>query len=131
MNSFSPDELTKFLTSAFQQFADGLTAELEDGLSQIGRDTAAELRLTSPISEEDPRNPDKKPGKYRRGWKVSKDKYRGSFTVSVHNRQYSLVHLLENGHLNRDGTSRSRAFPHVAPAQANAERKVDELLRKL
>ena len=122
MNSFSPDELTKFLTSAFQQFADGLTAELEDGLSQIGRDTAAELRSTSPVG---------KSGKYRRGWKVSKDKYRGSFTVSVHNRQYSLVHLLENGHLNRDGTSRSKAFPHVAPAQANAERKVDELLRKL
>lgn len=121
MNSITPETLGNALADAFSQFAGELTAELEDGLSEIGKNTAKKVRSLSP----------EKSGKYRRGWKVSKEKYRGSFTVTVHNKQYSLVHLLENGHLNRDGTSRARAVPHVAPAQQDAERQVDELLQNL
>jgi len=121
MNSITPETLGNALADAFSQFAGELTAELEDGLAEIGKNTAKKVRSFSP----------EKSGKYRRGWKVSKEKYRGSFTVTVHNKQYSLVHLLENGHLNRDGTSRARAVPHVAPAQQDAERQVDELLQNL
>lgn len=121
MNSITPETLGNALADAFSQFAGELTAELEDGLSEIGKKTAKKVRSLSP----------EKSGKYRKGWKVSKEKYRGSFTVTVHNKQYSLVHLLENGHLNRDGTSRARAVPHVAPAQQDAERQVDELLQNL
>lgn len=121
MNSITPETLGNALADAFSQFAGELTAELEDGLAEIGKNTAKKVRSLSP----------EKSGKYRRGWKVSKEKYRGSFTVTVHNKQYSLVHLLENGHLNRDGTSRARAVPHVAPAQQDAERQVDELLQNL
>ena len=121
MNSITPETLGNALADAFSQFDGELTAELEDGLSEIGKNTAKKVRSLSP----------EKSGKYRRGWKVSKEKYRGSFTVTVHNKQYSLVHLLENGHLNRDGTSRARAVPHVAPAQQDAERQVDELLQNL
>lgn len=121
MNSITPETLGNALADAFSQFAGELTAELEDGLAEIGKNTAKKVRSLSP----------EKSGKYRKGWKVSKEKYRGSFTVTVHNKQYSLVHLLENGHLNRDGTSRARAVPHVAPAQQDAERQVDELLQNL
>jgi len=121
MNSITPETLGNALADASSQFAGELTAELEDGLAEIGKNTAKKVRSLSP----------EKSGKYRRGWKVSKEKYRGSFTVTVHNKQYSLVHLLENGHLNRDGTSRARAVPHVAPAQQDAERQVDELLQNL
>ena len=121
MNSITPETLGNALADAFSQFAGELTAELEDGLAEIGKNTAKKVRSLSP----------EKSGKYRKGWKVSKEKYRGSFTVTVHNKQYSLVHLLENGHLNRDGTSRARAVPHVAPAQQDAERQVNELLQNL
>lgn len=66
------------------QYTNDVTKDLEDAMKSTAEDAVAKLKATSP----------KRRGKYARGWKVKKSKG----TYIVHNTQYQLTHLLENGH---------------------------------
>ena len=61
------------------------------------------------------------------------EKERGEIKVTVHvkGKHYRLTHLLEKGHLNRDGTTRSKAIPHISIAQEHANKKAEKLLEGL
>ena len=77
-------------------------------------------------------------GAYDRDWTFDqKTKKRYVQSYVIHNAEhYRLAHLLEKGHVIRNGTSRTfgstRAFPHIKPveewAQAELPKKVEELL---
>ena len=55
-------------------------------------------------------------GKYKKGWKLYLQ------TLTVYNKnQYRLIHLLEYGHQTAKGT-RTKAYPHVQPAEDAAEK---------
>lgn len=63
-------------------------------------------------------------GKQRKSWRVSTSKRAGIDTVAVvHSTDYRKVHLLENGHLTRDGVTRSKAFHYVSK---NEEKVINE-----
>lgn len=63
---------------------------------------------------------------YSKGWTTSpskKGKYKNSETI--HNKtDYQLTHLLEEGHMKRNGTGRTRAFPHIQPTRDVLEKEV-------
>ncbi len=71
-------------------------------------------------------------GKYKKGWKVTVtlDTPSEKHTV-IHNKEYRLTHLLEDGHATRNG-GRTRAFPHIKKneekANAAFEERVEEVL---
>ena len=74
----------------------------------------------------------KKTGKYSESWAVKKMRETSdSIQVVVHSKRYQLTHLLEFGHAKRGG-GRTRAFPHIAPAeQAGIEQLTRDIERDL
>lgn len=58
-------------------------------------------------------------GEYVKGWKYQVNKQRLSTTVTIYNDHPGLPHLLEYGHVTRNGTKReflpTPAHPHIKP----------------
>lgn len=80
-------------------------------------------------------------GAYNRDWTATDDPV-GRFSKKkiVHNADhYRLAHLLEKGHVSRNGTGRTfgnvKAYPHIKPVEEWAiqelPRKVEELITRL
>ena len=73
-------------------------------------------------------------GAYKGSWVATKQSESSqSLQMVVHSKnRYQLAHLLEFGHALRKG-GRTRAFPHIAPAEERAaqtlEREVEKALR--
>ena len=130
-NSISPDELVQTLVD----YCAGYTAEIKervgDRIKDVGEEALAEVKELSPVYEGDNKNTPR--GAYRRNWTYLIEKERGEIKVTVHvkGKHYRLTHLLEKGHLNRDGTTRSKAIPHISIAQEHANKKAEKLLEGL
>lgn len=106
----------------FQRILENYTSDITERsmevVEKVGRETVEELKRTSPSGS-------RKKNKYKRSWKLKKEKNH----VIVHNTEYRLTHLLEKGHLRRNGRYGStipltRPNPHIGPAEQEAIRKV-------
>ena len=83
----------------------------------INADTeAAAQKLRKAIQAEAP----VKTGKQKKSWRIAKE-YLGGVDLKtvVHSTDYRKVHLLENGHVTRNGVTRTRATYYVS---SNADR---------
>lgn len=92
----------------------------------INADTeAAAQKLRKAIQAEAP----VKTGKQKKSWRITKE-YLGGVDLKtvVHSTDYRKVHLLENGHLTRNGKTRTRATHYVS---SNAERIMKEYEEQL
>lgn len=101
------------LANEFQQILDGYTSDITQKtyvvVEQVGEETKNELGQISPTGN-------RKKKKYKKSWKLKRNK---KDHVVVHNTEYRLTHLLEKGHAKRGG-GRTRAFPHIKPAEQKA-----------
>jgi len=99
-------DIAKEIASALSEYTDEVTEGLEEAKKEVAKATVKKLKVTSP----------KFTGDYARGWRVKKV---GSNYV-VHNKtDYQLTHLLEHGHVLREG-GRAEAIPHIRPAEEEA-----------
>lgn len=117
------DDLTSALVEACRTYTEEVVKKVEDGITDIGKEATDEVKSLAPVGQ----------GGYRRNWTYRIDRSGGEYKVTVHvkGRKYRLTHLLEYGHLNRDGSTRAREFPHISIAEKHAEEKVNELLENL
>lgn len=112
------NEIMKNLTEYSQEVTDGIK-KAEDETAKECRDN---LKQDSP----------KKSGFYAGSWRVTVayERTMEKRTV-IHNKEYRLTHLLENGHAKRNG-GRTKAYPHIKKnqekANADFERRVREVL---
>ena len=79
---------------------------------KIAKEAVQKLKNTSP----------KKTGSYAKGWAIKREKGRNGIpTVTIHNKtDYQLTHLLENGHIIRNGKGeygRYNGVKHIAPVE--------------
>lgn len=103
---------------ALESVLDNYATELR---TAINADTeAAAQRLRKAISAEAPVMTDKQ----KKSWRIAKE-YLGGVDLKtvVHSTDYRKVHLLENGHLTRDGKTRTKPTYYVS---SNAERIIQE-----
>ena len=105
---------------------DDLADEIMAGLMEyegLATDTVkkAVKKAGNKVKKEIQNNAPKDTGKYKNRLKVTKRKETSnSLDVTVHSKaKYQLTHLLEKGHAKRGG-GRTRAFPHIATAEAAA-----------
>lgn len=98
------------MANAIIDSLDVYSEELGKGVDNLAKKVATECKKQ--VASTSP----KKTGSYSQGWAVKKQ---GNNYVVYNKTDYQLTHLLEKGHLNRDG-SRTPAKVHIKPAEQKA-----------
>ena len=117
------DELADTVMKGLKEYAQLAADDLKEDVKKAGKTVKQKIESTAP----------RKTGKYAKSWTVKKTRETSdSIQVVVHSKnRYQLAHLLEHGHAKRGG-GRTRAFPHIAPAeQAGTEQLIKDIERDL
>ena len=123
-------EITEFATEMMKictGYVDGIKEGSEKAAKEAANYAAEILRETSPKSDAIFTD------HYADEWAVSSTRSSGEVVTTVHNKEYPLTHLLEDGHVIKKG-GRSPALPHIGPAaekaQAVFEQKESEVIKR-
>lgn len=120
----SVDQMAQTIMDGLLEYADIATEDMKAAVKKAGNKAKSDVQAGAPVDT----------GKYKKSWAVKTTKENANaLEVTVHSKnRYQLAHLLEFGHAKRNG-GRTRAFPHIAPAEAAAaellEREVEAALR--
>ena len=109
------EELTEY-----NKLAEGT---MKKAVTKAGQTVRKEIQSGAPV----------KSGKYAKSWRTKKTKESSrALEVTVYSpSRYMLAHLLEHGHAKRGG-GRTRAFPHIAPAEEAGEKQLEaDIIRGL
>ena len=115
MSNNLSDEIAK----ALSEYSDEIAEEVDQAAEEVITETVEELRATSP----------KRKGKYAKSWAKKRDK-KGTWVAHVKAPHYRLTHLLERGHVLKNG-GRAKAHVHIAPAEQHAIEKFEERITRL
>lgn len=111
-----PDQLDEAIRAKLETYSADVTKEVNHNLKEVADKTVETLKKGGSYRE--------RTGKYTPDWSVTERPGRSVMQgaeYSVHNRKhYQLTHLLEKGHVTRNG-KRTRAFAHIAPAEQQAQ----------
>lgn len=128
------DKLNDALSDILNQYA----GEVQDNVAQIAEDMGRRgvQALRAKSRETFPVKGGKSSGKYARGWTMQTEKTRLGATVTIYNEHPGMPHLLEHGHVNRNGTRRTfgqtPGHEHIKPvADELAETFEREVVSKL
>ena len=134
----TPDSFGKDMEDLFKTYTD----DVVDAIVEETRDTSeagAELlrNIRQPeASEAGTARPmtRRQWKKYSKSWDVKVREGTNFYHAAIHNKKhYRLTHLLEYGHMTRNGT-RTRAFRHIEPIElycvGRLERNIPEIIKK-
>ena len=110
---------------------DDMASEIMKGLDEYAKLTTSDLKASvrkagNSVKKDISANAPKKTGAYSKSWTVKTTKETSnSLELTVCSpRKYQLAHLLEFGHAKRGG-GRTKAKPHIAPAEEAALRQLE------
>lgn len=120
-----PEQLDEEIREQLEEYSAKVTKEINQNLKEVADKTVETLKKGGSYKE--------RTGKYTPDWSVTARKTASivqSEHYSIHNRKhYQMTHLLEKGHVTRNGR-RTRAFEHILPAEQAAEELAVEAVEK-
>lgn len=123
--NIKPEQLDEAIRGQLETYSAEITKNINENLKEVADTTAETLKKGGAYKE--------RTGKYTPDWSVTARKAVSTTQgeqYSVHNRKhYQLTHLLEKGHVTRNG-KRTRAFEHILPAEQAAEELAVEAVEK-
>lgn len=118
------DDLAEEVMAGLKEYADLASDEMKRAVQRSGRRVRQEIKEHAP----------KDKGDYQKSWSVRKEKETASqLHLIVYSRnRYQLAHLLEHGHVTRNGKSRVKGQPHILTAEeVGAKQLQDDIERAL
>lgn len=128
--SIAYDQLAEALQKQLSEYSTALTEELNAAYKELADAGVDELKRVRPYHD--------RTGQYSKNFAVKQRKNAqsvvGAQSYTIHNKKrYQITHLLEHGHLTRDGKRKTQAFPHWEEAERKIEseavRKIEEAVR--
>jgi hypothetical protein len=119
------DFLCDDIMSSLTEYSDDVAVRTRKAVDIVTREVSDEIKKHLSFNS--------RTGNYIKSFRTKtlfEDKRNKRNTWYVKEPHYRLTHLLEFGHINRNGT-RTRAFPHVQYGEEIAERRLPELIEKV
>ena len=115
------DDLAEEVMKGLTEYSKLATADMKKVVRKAGNEVRSEIQANAP----------KDTGAYAKSWAVKKMKESSEkLEVVVHSKnRYQLAHLLEYGHALRGG-GRTKAQPHIAPAEENGINALEKAIEK-
>ena len=115
------DKLAGEVSEILDEYADTTAEGVKKAVRKTSKAVKEEIKAGAPV----------KTGDYQKSWAVKKIKENSNaLVVTVHSKnRYQLAHLLEHGHAKRGG-GRTRAISHIAPAESNGERMLEDEIKR-
>lgn len=124
-NKVKIDDFVDELMEEMEKYSKACSEEVKEVIKDIGKEARTELKRTSP----------KQTGEYAKKWSMKVVKENStSVEVVVHDKRYSLVHLLEKGHqLRMGGRSLGEVKPieHVLPVQEKIDSEIEKRIKEV
>lgn len=111
------DGLAAAIMEGLEEYAGLATSDLKSAVRKAGSNVRKDIQANAP----------KKTGAYSKSWSVKTTKETSnSLELTVYSpKKYQLAHLLEFGHAKRGG-GRTKAQPHIAPAEEAAVKQLEQ-----
>ena len=115
------DGLSDAVMKELEDYAKVIDTDMREAVTKAGQTVRKDISASAP----------KRYGTYSKSWSTKKTKQTSrSLEVTVYSRnRYQLAHLLEHGHAKRGG-GRTRAFPHIAPAEERGVQQLEEDIKR-
>lgn len=114
------------MNTSIGNFSSEIKKILEEYGEEVQKVVSESIEAQAPkVVKELKKSSPKNRGEYAKSWKkeVEKDRLDGAKMTIYNEKHYRLTHLLEFGHALRSG-GRTRAIPHIKPAQDKAEKEI-------
>jgi len=116
----STDSMADEIMKGLMEYSDLADTEMKKAVKKTADSVKKEISSNSPV----------RTGRYKKSWASKKSKENShELEMTVYSKdRYQLAHLLENGHAKRNG-GRVSGRPHIAPAQTNGEKMLEDLIK--
>lgn len=125
MSKVKPDGVVDAVLKVTEEQFEKYEQLTERVIKEVAQEGVEILKATSPVGK-------RRRGKYRSTWKSEvTQNVLGRSEARVYNDKNSgLTHLLERGHAKRNGRGRTRAIPHIKPAEEKMKKSFEDKLKQ-
>ena len=115
-------EMADAIMEDLQEYADAASIDVKAAVRKSANTVKRQIGEKAPVG---------KTGRYAKSWRVKTTEENSQKLIqTVHSpKRYMLAHLLEKGHAKRNG-GRTRAIPHIAPAEQAGVEQLETLIRR-